>query len=129
MKNSIFYFLYLLLFCSCGTYPQLLSTNSQKWSGGQKETGSGTRYILKMISPGDSKTFKIKEICADGYVLNHKTDKLSFIKKDTIVVYANKSSVSCESELNKGWFSYDLMGVSKKHIIKNIEEKPKLYYP
>ncbi len=124
--------IYAFIFCiinSCATAPKVISVSSQQWAGGQKKTGSGTRYLLKTVVPESSKKFNIKEMCADGHILYHNTDKLNFSKNDTIKIYANKSKESCDSKKNEGWFTYEMMGETKIHCLKNIEKKDRINYP
>ena len=68
-------------------------------------------------------------MCADGHILYHNTDKLNFSKNDTIKIYANKSKESYDSKKNEGWFTYEMMGETKIHYLKNIEKKDRINYP
>ena len=122
MKKILFI---AILFSSCTSTNILLNVSSQEWTGGLKESGSGTNYKFILIAPESDNAFSVNDICVDGKLYNGVIYQKNFNKGDTLLISSRKTTESCNQENVISYF----LNEEKQYLkIDSIERLPKLLY-
>lgn len=122
MKNILFL---LLLLSSCANTDLLISTTSQKWTGGLKESGSGINYELILIAPESDVLFSLENICIDNKLYLGQINKTKFNKGDTIKIASRKTLKTCSQQNS---LTYLINNEQKTLDIDSIKVLEKLFY-
>lgn len=122
MKNILFL---LLLLSSCANTDLLISTTSQQWTGGLKESGSGINYELILIAPESDVLFSLENICIDNKLYLGQINKIKFNKGDTIKIASRKTLKTCSQQNS---LTYLINNEQKTLAIDSIKVLEKLFY-
>ena len=147
----------ILIFCFiCMLFTKtdfdVVESNSQKWHGGRRETGSGTNYEIKLLTHRDSKTLKFSGIWIDKKYFDLKSRIITtihgdsiYFKNDTLLIsftdHVSEIKEFNDSEIDQNSISppyqyqgealikYEYKGKIKYAVIKKIKPLQDVYYP
>lgn len=141
----------LVLLC-CGSKLKVTEVTSQKWAGGQYQTGKGTNYVVKVKAKASSDKFKIDGLWVNGLYIPvslmmeagkpadrpyKRGEELSWQggpvyrpdDQGTMVLYRAKEKSAPVEITGAGVVQYTLRGKTKYQEFKEIKELEMLIYP
>lgn len=144
-------FMTMLLLCG-GTKLKIKELTSQKWAGGQYQSGYGTDYVIKLKAKAPSGQFSVDGIWVDDLYIPFRLvpepgqpDNRSFKRGEELawrggLVYRpdeNGAMILYQAEkqpapiafTGAGLIRYTMKGVVKYQEIKEIKELEMLIYP
>ena len=124
---------YILIIClfliSCSSNKMVISSSYQHWVGGLKESGSGTNYTFKIVTPASQSDFSVEAVYAHERLLRFNVFPKSFKRGDTLIISGYKSEQYWQSDGLSAMIEYQLNESLHSLPIREITKLEKLYYP